>query len=162
MLADAGITLLRNAAVRLPLPRQTVWLCGLDDYNEGVHDAFRTCADTEGLRIVLMHSPESMGELAGQRFELAFCGHTHGGQIALPGGRPVLLPKGRLVRRYQAGAYRVTGTGTLIVSRGIGCDFLPVRLFSPSEVILCELAGSGPADYSAHPGLRAGDHREDL
>jgi predicted MPP superfamily phosphohydrolase len=49
-----------------------------------------------------MHSPVGLEALGGADFDLALCGHTHGGQISLPGGRPILLPPA-LNRRYHAG-----------------------------------------------------------
>jgi predicted MPP superfamily phosphohydrolase len=103
-----------------------------------------------------MHFPEGVRDLSAEKFDIAFCGHTHGGQIALPGGRPILLPKGVFVRTYIAGEYRIEGEGSgmLIVSRGVGCDFLPLRIFSPSEILLCEIAGPDPA--SSPPGTIRG------
>ena len=122
-----------------------MWLCGFDDHHEGTPSHVDTFAGAEGYRIVLMHSPEGVRDLIGRAFDLALCGHTHGGQIALPGGRPILLPRGKFVRAYSAGEYRMSGqgSGTLIVSRGVGCNFLPIRIFSPSEIILCEIVGTG-------------------
>jgi predicted MPP superfamily phosphohydrolase len=90
-------------------------------------------------RIVLMHSPEGLKSIGGRHFDLALCGHTHGGQIALPWGAPVFVPGGSLNRRYHRGRYEVGGTRprTLLVSRGVGCSTLPVRLFAAPEVHLC-------------------------
>jgi predicted MPP superfamily phosphohydrolase len=89
-----------------------------------------------------MHGPDGLLALGDRRFELAFCGHTHGGQVALPGGTPILIPGGALNRTYSNGLFDVRGAGAggkLLVSRGVGCSTLPVRLFAPPEVHLCEI-----------------------
>jgi hypothetical protein len=70
---------------------------------------------------------------------VAFAGHTHGGQVALPNGTPVLTAGGPLSRTYSRGRFEVAGTGPLIVSRGIGCSNLPVRINSDPELIICTL-----------------------
>ncbi len=93
-------------------------------------------------RIVLMHSPDGIAMLGDRPFDLALAGHTHGGQIALPGGRPLIVPGRPLNRTYARGRFDVDGTGarTLLVSRGIGTSAVPVRLFAAPEVHLCLIA----------------------
>ena len=88
-----------------------------------------------------MHSPEGLLSLRGHAFDVAFCGHTHGGQVALPGGRPLWMPGGPLNRRYAHGAHELADfdRATMIVSRGIGCSGLPVRMFASPEVHVCTL-----------------------
>ena len=97
------------------------------------------------IRILLMHSPSGLLDLNGERFDLAMCGHTHGGQIALPGGIPIVVPHGRLSRRYSRGRFELPEDQTLIVSVGLGCVLLPLRVFAQPEIVLCEVAaGGGP------------------
>ena len=72
---------------------------------------------------------------------MALAGHVHGGQIALPGGRPIIVPSGALSRRYPGGRYDLDGGRTLIVSRGVGCGFLPLRVNAPAEVLRVRLRG---------------------
>ncbi len=135
------IQVLVNANIRLPPPYDDVWVCGLDDPDAGTPDLAATFADAEGIRLLLMHSPQGLPHLDGHSVELVLCGHTHGGQIALPNGRPILLPKGKLNRRYPVGRFTLsTPHQTLIVSRGVGFGGLPLRLFAPSEIIICTLA----------------------
>jgi uncharacterized protein len=138
-LAEAGVRTLVNENVRLPPPYDDIVLVGLDDFTVGSPDANAAFLGADGIRIVLMHSPEGLLSLRDHRFELAFCGHTHGGQVAFPGGRPIMMPGGPLNRTYAHGTHRLTahGDATLIVSRGIGCSSLPVRLFAPPEVHVC-------------------------
>ena len=142
----AGVRILTNRNVRLAEPFSNVWVCGLDDPELGNPDPARALAGADGYRILLFHSPETISLLRQERFDLAFCGHTHGGQIALPGGSPVMIPRGRYTRKYHYGVFKVPGRhggGTLVVSRGVGCDMVPVRLFAHSEVIICSIEGAG-------------------
>jgi len=138
-LEGAGITVLLNANVRLPPPFDPVWVCGLDDHGTGWPDAAAAMRGADGTRIVLMHSPSGLLDLGGQRFEVAFCGHTHGGQLALPGGIAVMVPEGKLSRRYARGRFAVGESSTLLVSVGLGCVVLPLRTFADPEVLLCTL-----------------------
>ena len=69
---------------------------------------------------------------------LLLAGHTHGGQIALPGPRPIVLPPGPYSRRYPFGLHDLGGT-QLLVSRGVGTTELPIRLFAPADILLVEL-----------------------
>ena len=138
-LERAGIRVLTNRNVRLPRPFEGVWVCGLDDHWCGLPDPRSAFEGAEGFRIVLMHAPSGLLDIGNNRFELAFCGHTHGGQIALPGGRPLVLPNGMLSRRYSRGRYRLPNGSTLVVSVGVGCALIPVRLHADPEVVVCTL-----------------------
>jgi predicted MPP superfamily phosphohydrolase len=83
---------------------------------------------------------------AGDRpYDVALAGHTHGGQIVLPGGLAPVAPQGALSRRYRAGRYDLTGGRTLLVSRGIGHGALPFRIGAPSDVILLTLHAGAPS-----------------
>jgi predicted MPP superfamily phosphohydrolase len=99
-------------------------------------------------RIVLSHYPDALVRL--QRLdaapELLFAGHTHGGQVCLPGGVPILRHD-TLPRRYCHGVRRL-GDSWLVVSRGMGYSSYPIRMFCPAEVVEVILtpspAGRGP------------------
>lgn len=140
-LREAGIVTLTNCNVRLPAPFDSIWVCGLDDHWHGRPDAAAAFAGADGCRILLMHAPSGLLDLKSHHFDLALSGHTHGGQIALPGGRPLLLPHGELSGVYSRGRFE-TEAGTLIVSVGIGCSLLPFRLFAQPELLLCEVGGT--------------------
>ena len=141
-LRDAGVEILTNRAVALPHPFDNVSICGIDDHMSGDPDAARAFADARSVRVVLMHAPSGLLDLGDRRFDVALCGHTHGGQIALPGGRPLVVAHGPLSRRYNAGRYDLNPHGTMLVSRGVGCGTLPIRWNSPSSVILCRVTGA--------------------
>jgi predicted MPP superfamily phosphohydrolase len=86
-----------------------------------------------------MHSPEGLRAIGGRAFDLALCGHTHGGQVALPWGTPVLMPGDALNRQYVSGVFSLDGapSRTLLVTNGVGCSTAPLRLFAVPEVHLC-------------------------
>jgi predicted MPP superfamily phosphohydrolase len=151
-LEAAGIRVLTNTNVRLAAPFDQVWICGLDDHWSGRPDPASALSGAEGFRIVLMHAPSGLLDLGPQRFDLALCGHTHGGQLALPGGIPVVVPQGPLSRRYARGRFLIEDGRTLIVSVGLGCVVLPLRLFADPEIILCQLVpdASGDSALIAH------------
>ena len=143
-LEGAGIEMLTNRAVTLPQPFDHISLCGLDDHIAGEPDSARAFADARTIRVVLMHAPSGLLDIGERRFDVAFCGHTHGGQIALPNGRPVVVASGALSDRYNAGRYDLGAAGTLLVSRGVGCGTLPIRWNSPSSVFLCRIGPRPP------------------
>ncbi|MCG8346730.1 MAG: metallophosphoesterase [Chloroflexales bacterium] len=145
-LETTGIQVLVNKSACLPAPYNDVWICGLDD-DEGRPDAARTLAGAHGTRIVLMHSPEGLRALQQHPFDLAFCGHTHGGQIAWPNGQPIGVPAGRFNWQFPAGRFQVglDNAQTLFVSRGVGSSTLPIRLFAVPDVIVCTIAWPAPA-----------------
>lgn len=156
-LSAAGIEVLINRPVRLPSPHDDVWICGLDDPTRGDARADLALDGVDGVRLVLMHSPDGLLAIGQRPFDLALCGHTHGGQVALPGGEPLVLPEGRLSHRFLHGLYRLDpdGTRAVLVSRGVGCSTIPVRLFARPEVHACTMVGAaeggsrrpdGPAD----------------
>ena len=68
--------------------------------------------------------------------------------MALPDGRPLVVPEGDLNRPFMHGFYSLGDDGrrTMLVSRGIGCSTVPFRLFARPEVHLCTLLGRDDAD----------------
>jgi predicted MPP superfamily phosphohydrolase len=149
-LEAVDVSILTNRNLRLPAPYGGIVLCGLDDPWAGAPDADQTFRGADGIRIVLMHQPSTLLDIGERAFALALCGHTHGGQIALPGGRPIVVPHGPLSRRYCLGRFAVNG-GVMIVSVGVGCVTLPFRLFADPEVVICdvEFVPGRPTDPSA-------------
>lgn len=143
-LESNNIQLLMNRNVALPAPYEDISIIGLDDGLSGDPDPERAFADAGPARIVMTHSPATLDCLRGYRFDLAFGGHTHGGQIALPGGHPILVPLGSRGRKLGRGALH-TGihdtAGVLIVSRGVGYVDIPIRLFACPDIVVCTLRG---------------------
>lgn len=138
-LQNSGVRILMNESVQLQPPFQSISLCGLDDPGTGDPDPVTTFRNAGKHRILLMHSPLGLKIVRDFTFDLAFCGHTHGGQIAFPWGRPIILPADSGERRFSNGKFQLPGGGKLIASRGVGMSNLPFRLFAPSEVHLCTI-----------------------
>jgi predicted MPP superfamily phosphohydrolase len=134
----AEATLLVNRCVSFSR-RPEVSLSGLDDAWAGIPDYEAAFGGGVGqpVHVVAMHSPDHVPRLAGRRFTLAVCGHTHGGQIALPGPRALHAPSEES-RRYLAGRYDLPG-GPLWVSRGVGHAEVPWRWFAPADVLSATL-----------------------
>lgn len=133
----AGVQVLINSNRALPAPFQSVSICGLDDPWTGNADPTRTFAGAESIRIFLTHSPDGLLLLKQHQFDVAFAGHTHGGQIALPDGTQIVTAGGPLSRNYGRGRFELAGNGPLIVSRGVGCSNVPIRINADPELILC-------------------------
>ena len=135
-LESAGVRVLVNESVRLAGEHSGLVLAGVDDPVEGAMDASRAFRDTtpDDGRLLLMHAPEGLLDMRDETFDLALCGHTHGGQVALPNGWPIRMPGPRINRKYSRGQFTLRGGARLLVSRGVGCSQLPIRLFAAPEV----------------------------
>ena len=158
-LASAGVRMLVNEVVRLPAPHGDVCIAGLDDPIRGTPRG-DTLDTAEGIRILLMHAPDGLLAVGERHFDLAVCGHTHGGQIVLPGGAIPYLPHGELSREYPVGVFHLGAMKdrTLLVSRGVGCSTVPIRFGCSSEVHLVTL---GSEDHAGQVVALA-DERADL
>jgi predicted MPP superfamily phosphohydrolase len=142
-LATIGVRTLVNENVRLPAPYDRVWVCGLDNTEQGTPDAPRALAGADGVRLILMHSPDGLTALGAEPFAVAFTGHVHGGQFVLPGGKSLISSKGPLSQKYLfGGVFELGSPGArvLLVSRGIGQGSLPMRFRADPEVHLCDVA----------------------
>lgn len=139
-LEAAGAVFIVNRSVRLPPPHAAVAVIGLDDPWTGAPDADRAFADTADAasRVVLCHSPDGVPLVRGRGASVYVCGHTHGGQIALPWG-PLYVP-GPLGKQMPSGLHTVDGTPVL-VSRGLGGIEIPVRTFAHPDVCIVTLVG---------------------
>jgi uncharacterized protein len=121
-LSAHGIRVLHNECVCLVRQDASMHLIGVEDLWSRVCDldsAFASLSPSSPC-VVLAHNPRTVEYLAGRRCDLMLSGHTHGGQVNLPGlGRPTL---GRRTRRFAAGMYR-HGRTQVYVNKGIGFGF---------------------------------------
>jgi uncharacterized protein len=145
--ALGGVSMLVNERVRLEPPNDEVVLFGLDDPWTGCPDGSEVQFAPDEVGVVISHSPDGFPFVEHARPALMVCGHTHGGQIALPGGRPIVM-SGKLGRRWPHGTHAVEST-QIVVSRGVGGVELPVRAFAPPDVIAIDV---GPLN---HTGVRS-------
>jgi predicted MPP superfamily phosphohydrolase len=135
-LASQRFCAIENALVTLPSQDGDIELIGLpgvhrDDLDEEFLN--RLPPRRAGVRIVLAHYPDQISRIQRLNADIMLAGHTHGGQICLPGGHAI-FNHDSLPRRFASGAHR-RGNMWLVVSRGIGYAGLPVRAFCPSEVV---------------------------
>ncbi|MGA1303621.1 MAG: metallophosphoesterase [Cyanobium sp.] len=143
-LESCGVGVLCNRSVRLPDPFGNVLLVGLDDHLGGQPRAAEVHWDGTCATLLLIHQPSGLLDAGDRPFDLALAGHTHGGQITLPGGRAPLAASGPLSRMYRAGRYGLSQGRVLCVSVGVGQSLLPLRLGPRSEVLLLDLVGTPP------------------
>ncbi len=87
--------------------------------------------------ILLAHSPEIYKQACYAGFQLMLCGHTHGGQICLPGGFPLIV-NAQCPRRICRGAWRYDSLQGY-TSSGCGSSIVPARFNCPPEVTIHEL-----------------------
>ena len=142
-LAKMGVNLIDGARAVLETDSASLELIGLPGVARHDLDAAYVAslpAKTPGvLRIVLSHYPDHVRRIRPLKADLMLTGHTHGGQICLPGGRP-LITHDKLPRPYHHGVHQLEKTW-VIVSRGFGFASPPVRLFCPAEVVQITLVG---------------------
>ncbi len=89
--------------------------------------------------LMLSHSPVG-GYFAPKGVTATLAGHTHGGQVCLPGGIPLVRPDRRVRWDEMVGELSLKGK-PVYVSRGLGTSMVPVRLFCRPELLLVELSG---------------------
>jgi predicted MPP superfamily phosphohydrolase len=139
-LEDLGVRMLLNEAVTLRRENARLHLAGIDDAHffrvDNIEKAAASIPAGE-TAILLSHTPEIYRQAAHAGFSVLLAGHTHGGQICLPGGYPITLDS-HLPRRYGAGAWRY-GAMTGYTSVGAGSSVVAVRLNCPPEITLHRL-----------------------
>ena len=149
---EAGAMLLSDCCAALP-PRGGVRLvlCGADYLTAGfglrelaavrvtgsAYTGPSLLGDVDIFPILLIHQPPPRDSPLAALFPLAFAGHTHGGQLRLPGPSG-LTPLLGSDSEHLAGVHR-WGEGRLVVSRGVGTSFLPFRLLTRPEATLWRL-----------------------
>jgi uncharacterized protein len=135
-----GIRMLMNEADEIWRGADAFHLAGVDDpHFFRLHNIEKAGATIppDTFTVLLSHSPELYRPAAHAGFDLMLSGHTHGGQICLPGGIPLTL-SARLPRRLGAGAWHWRGMDGY-TSAGVGTCVLPVRLNCPPEITLHHL-----------------------
>jgi len=134
----ANVRILNNENARL---LDSVFLVGVDDNLSGRPDLYSA---VDGIppgayRIGLFHTPDFFDRAAAD-VQLALAGHTHGGQVRLPGLGALWLPPGS--GSYVQGWYE-RGSARMYVSRGIGSSIFPLRFLCRPELVIIELMPLG-------------------
>jgi hypothetical protein len=142
-LEEIGIRMLLNESEAVERGGGQIHLVGIDDAHyyrvDNIEKAASSVPPAE-FSILLSHTPEIYRQAAHAGFHLLLSGHTHGGQICLPGAIPIILDSD-LPRRMGAGAWTYCGM-IGYTSVGVGSCILPVRLNCPPEITLHRLLRS--------------------
>ncbi len=133
-LAARGFTVLRDQRTALTIRNEPVDLAGIRFWTRKPPDIARVLNGTRGTTFLLAHDPRRLAEAAALDVQLVLSGHTHGGQVVLPGIGAVAGRKFPVL----AGAAREENA-TLFVSRGVGTVYVPVRVNCPPEVVVVTL-----------------------
>lgn len=133
-LRRAGIETLVNRGVAV---RDDLFLAGIDDLRNGRPDLGAALRDrpAAGASLLLSHNPDVLPTVPVD-VGLTLCGHTHGGQVVLP-GVGALVTSSQYGDRFLAGW--VEGPARGYVSRGLGVTSLPLRVNCPAELTILEL-----------------------
>ncbi|MGF1615810.1 MAG: metallophosphoesterase [Gammaproteobacteria bacterium] len=132
-----GIRLLLNEAVAIERRGSVFYLAGIDDAHYYQVDNLEKAAagiPHEAVAVLLSHTPEIYRHAAHGDFDVMLCGHTHGGQICLPGGFP-LTWDASCPRQLAAGVWRYHGM-IGYTSTGAGTSIVDVRFNCPAEITL--------------------------
>jgi predicted MPP superfamily phosphohydrolase len=138
MIRATHIQLLLNEARLAQTGRQTLWVAGLDDLVSGqpysLKQALSKTNDTTPI-VLLSHSPDIFPSVPAS-VALTLAGHTHGGQVYIPGiGRPIVPVR---YKKYAMGLFKENGR-QLFVTSGIGTAIVPIRFLTPPEIVVLNL-----------------------
>ena len=137
---EMGIRMLLNEAEIMTRGDQRIHLAGIDDAHYFRVDNIEKAATPiphDEFSILLSHTPEIYRQAANADFDVLLSGHTHGGQICLPGSIPITLDS-NLPRRMGAGAWTYNKMAGY-TSVGAGSCIVAVRLNCPPEITLHHL-----------------------
>jgi uncharacterized protein len=139
-LEQMGIRVLLNESDAIVRGNERIYLAGIDDahfYRADDIEKATAGIPAGAFSILLSHTPEVYRQAAHAGFRLLLSGHTHGGQICLPGSIPITLDSA-LPRRFGSGAWQhhdMIG----YTSVGAGSSIVPVRINSRPEITLHRL-----------------------
>lgn len=132
------IRVLRNSRRPLRAGKETLWIVGVDDIwwsSDDLPSALKAVPARDP-KILLCHNPLGIWQASRHAIDLVLSGHTHGGQVRVPGFRQ--LYQSRLGERFVDGWNRLQNT-QIYVSRGIGKVIVPIRFDCPSEIACLNL-----------------------
>jgi predicted MPP superfamily phosphohydrolase len=133
-LAARGFTVLKDARTRLTIRHEPMDFIGIRYWTRRAVDIARLAHGAVPHAILLAHTPKRLYEAMELAIPAVLSGHTHGGQIVLPGLGAIAAREFPVI----AGLEQRQGT-TIFVSRGVGTVYVPVRLNCPPEVAVLTL-----------------------
>jgi predicted MPP superfamily phosphohydrolase len=136
-LEQRSIGLLADARTRLTIRGEALDLIGIRYWTRKMADIARVVRGAAPAAILLAHTPARLTEAAALGIPLMLSGHTHGGQVVLPGLGAVAARNFPVI----AGLGQRDNT-TAFVSRGVGTVYMPIRIACPPEVAILTLTGT--------------------
>jgi len=133
-LAKNGVQVLKDARTHLTINGEGLDLAGIRYWTRRPTDIAAVVRGATASVILLAHDPRRLTEAAALNIPLVLSGHTHGGQVVLPGLGALAAQKFPVV----AGVGRLRRTA-MFVSRGVGTVYVPVRINCPPEVAVLTL-----------------------
>jgi len=138
-LAARGFTVLKDARTRLAIRGEIMDFAGIRFWTYKVGDIAHVLRGAVPHAILLAHTPKRLLEAQQLAVPAVISGHTHGGQIVLPGLGAIAAREFPVI----AGLAQRDGT-SIFVSRGVGTVYVPVRINCPPEVAVLTLAPAAP------------------
>ena len=133
-LSQRHIEVLKDARTRLDVRGEGLELAGVRFWTRSARNIARVLGKTADPVILLAHDPRRLAEASALNVPAVLSGHTHGGQVVLPGVGAATR------RRFPVLAGLGSSENTSIfVSRGIGTVYVPVRINCPPEVAIVTL-----------------------
>ncbi|WOO41605.1 metallophosphoesterase [Rubellicoccus peritrichatus] len=136
-LENMGIQLLLNESIPISKNSEQIWLSGIDDphfYQSHDIKRARQSIPNDAFAIMLSHSPDTYPEVEAAGYQFMLSGHTHGGQICLPGGH-ALSGHVKAPRQMWRGAWQYK-TLKGYTSPGTGSGTVPLRYNCPPELTI--------------------------
>jgi predicted MPP superfamily phosphohydrolase len=133
-LARNRVQMLKDARTHLTINGEGLELAGIRYWTRRAADIAAVTRGATGPVFLLAHDPRRLTEAASLNIPLVLSGHTHGGQVVLPGVGAIAAQKFPVI----AGLGRLRRTA-MFVSRGVGTVYVPVRINCPPEVALLTL-----------------------
>jgi predicted MPP superfamily phosphohydrolase len=135
-----GIRVLLNESIEIERGGDAIHLAGIDDPHYFRTDNMEKAAEgipPDAVSVLLAHSPEIYRQAAHAGFSVMLCGHTHGGQICLPGGIPIIV-NASCPRRYCKGSWKYHALAGY-TSAGSGVSMVEARFNCPPEITVHRL-----------------------
>jgi len=144
-----GVKMLINENKKIQREDEAIYLCGLDDCHYYAAHDFNEAEENipqNEFKILISHSPELYASAEKRDYKLYLAGHTHAGQLCLPGGIPIIceahVPRRMIFDKWN---YKSLSGYT---SSGAGTSGTPGRFNSSSEVVIIELQKERTKDES--------------
>lgn len=129
------ITVFENQSIHIITDNQNFYIAGLDDIETGNPDINKALGKTKEPTILLTHNPDIFPKIP-ETVSLTLSGHTHGGQIVIPGIGPLVVPS-NYGKKYAYGL-KEENHKKIVISKGLGTSILPIRFNCAPEIVVID------------------------